>query len=81
MKQNDLIDLIILDVIMPKMGGGDVLKRIREIDPHVKILIASGYSESGRAGEVITEGVNGFIQKPTTLKELSEKVRGILDGI
>jgi two-component system, cell cycle sensor histidine kinase and response regulator CckA len=77
-ENKDTIDLIILDVIMPKMGGKDALNRIKEIDPDTKILIASGYSENGKAGEIITDDVDGFIQKPTTLRELSEKVSRVL---
>ncbi len=74
------IDLVILDVIMPKMGGKDTLAGLREADPGVKVLITSGYTLNGKAGEIDMSGVEGFIQKPATLREFSEKIRKVLDG-
>ncbi len=76
--KKDKIDLVILDYIMPKMGGKEVLIRLKEIDPDVKILVASGYSENGQAKEIIAEGADGFIQKPSQLNELHRKIIEIL---
>ena len=71
-------DLIILDMIMPGMGGGEVYDRMKEIDPGVKVLLSSGYSIDGRATEILERGCNGFIQKPFSMKHLSQKIREIL---
>jgi PAS domain S-box-containing protein len=73
------IDLVILDMIMPGMSGGETFDRLHEINPGIKTLLSSGYSINGQAQEILDRGCNGFIQKPFLLKNLSRKVREILD--
>ena len=70
---------MILDLVMPDMGGGGTYDRMKDIDPKVKVLLSSGYSTNGRATEILDRGCNDFIQKPFKMKELSEKLREILD--
>ncbi len=72
------IDLVILDMIMPDIGGGEVFDRMREIDPEIKVLLASGYS-MGDAAEIIERGCNGFIQKPFSMEKLSHAIREVID--
>ncbi len=60
----DEIDLVLLDIVMPIMGGAETLDKLKEINPKVKVLLSSGYSESGQAQAIIDRGVRGFIQKP-----------------
>ncbi len=72
------IDLVILDMIMPQLGGGQVYDRLKETNPHVKVLLSSGYSVEGQASDILKRGCDGFIQKPFTIEELSQKVREIL---
>lgn len=74
------IDLIILDMIMPGMGGGEVYDNLKAIDPDIKVLLSSGYSINGRATEILDRGCNGFIQKPFDIKKLSNRIRKIIDG-
>ena len=74
------IDLVILDMIMPGMSGGQTYDKLREIDPSVKVLLSSGYSIDGEASEILKRGCNGFIQKPFNIKALSSKLREILDN-
>ena len=74
------IDLVILDMIMPKMGGRETFLKLKEIDPRVRVLLSTGYSQNGNAQEIIGEGMMGFIQKPYQVNELLSKVRLILDG-
>ena len=74
------IDMVILDMIMPDMNGGEVYDRIKEKNPEVKVLLSSGYSIDGAASEIMNRGCNGFIQKPFKMKKLSQKLREILDG-
>jgi len=69
------IDLVVLDMIMPEMGGKETFERIREIDPDVKILISSGYSLGENTAEILERGGSGFIQKPFTMMELAQKIR------
>jgi two-component system, cell cycle sensor histidine kinase and response regulator CckA len=77
-EQGETIDLVILDMVMPKMGGGEVFDRLKAIDSAVKVLLSSGYSINGKASEIIDRGCVGFIQKPFNLAQLSEKVQSVL---
>jgi CheY-like chemotaxis protein len=74
------IDLIILDMIMPKMDGGITFDKIRELHPSVPVILSSGYSINEQATQIMRRGCNGFLQKPFGLSELSKKIRSILDG-
>jgi PAS domain S-box-containing protein len=73
------IDLVILDMIMPGMDGSKTFDRIREICPQMPVMLSSGYAISGQAEQIMNRGCNGFIQKPFSVYELSQKVRQILD--
>ncbi len=72
------IDLVILDMILPDMGGGDVFDAIKEIDPGATVLLASGYSLEGQAERIIKRGCDDFIQKPFTIEQLSQKIRELI---
>ena len=74
-----LIDLVILDMIMPDMGGGKTYDELKAIDPDINVLLSSGYSIDGQASKILDRGCNGFIQKPFGMKELSRELREILD--
>ncbi|MBN2126163.1 MAG: response regulator [Deltaproteobacteria bacterium] len=78
-RNRDRVDLVILDMIMPEMGGGETFDRLKGIDPGVRVLLSSGYSLNGRAREILDRGCAGFIQKPFGLYDLSKKMREILD--
>ena len=75
----DEIDIVILDMIMPNMGGGDTYDKLKEVDSDIKVLLSSGYSVDGQATEILERGCNGFIQKPFNMIDLSQKIRKILD--
>ncbi len=79
-ERGDEIDLVILDMIMPEMNGAEVFAKLREINPKIKVLLASGYSVEGQASKIMAQGCNGFIQKPFTLELLSTKIDEILKG-
>lgn len=72
------IDLIILDMIMPGMGGGETFDRLKQIDPEVRVLLSSGYSLEGQAKDILNRGCLGFIQKPYKIEELAAKIQDIL---
>jgi PAS domain S-box-containing protein len=78
-EQRGKIDLVILDMIMPGMGGGETYDRLKEIDGNVKVILSSGYSINGQATEIMDRGCDGFIQKPFAMEDLSRKVREVLD--
>jgi CheY-like chemotaxis protein len=73
------ISLVILDLIMPKMGGKDCLKGLLAIDPKLKVLVASGLSGNASTTDSIEMGAKGFVSKPFRIKELLGQVRKILD--
>jgi signal transduction histidine kinase len=73
------ISLVILDMIMPDMGGGEAFDCIKEINPDALVLLASGYSLEGEASEIMDRGCNGFVQKPYSLQLLSEKVTALMN--
>jgi len=73
-------DLVILDMIMPSMGGGETYDRMKEFSPTIKVLLSSGYSINGQAKEILKRGCDGFIQKPFTLGEVSKAIRAVLGG-
>jgi PAS domain S-box-containing protein len=75
----DRIDIVILDMIMPYLNGGEVYKLMKEINPEVKVLLSSGYSLNGQAESIMERGCNGFIQKPFDVVQLSQKIREVLD--
>ena len=77
-KNHDSIDLVILDMIMPDMNGGEVHDRLKEIAPGAKILLSSGYSIDGQATEILERGCDGFIQKPFNMEKLPQKIREVL---
>ena len=77
-KNADKIDLVIMDMIMPGMGGGETFDHLKEIDPDIKVLLSSGYSINGQASEILKRGCDGFIQKPFNINQLSEKIQGII---
>ena len=78
-EHKDRIDLVILDLIMPDMGGGETFDRLRELAPDIKVLLSSGYSIRNQAKAILDRGGNGFIQKPFELKQLSQKIRSIIE--
>ncbi len=77
-ESGDMIDLVILDLIMPEMSGTETFDRLKRIDPAVRVLLSSGYSLEGEAQALLDRGCDGFIQKPFTIAQLKEKIERIL---
>jgi PAS domain S-box-containing protein len=78
-KEYGKINLVILDLIMPGMGGSLCLQELVKINPLAKVIIASGYSISGLEKEVIEAKSKGFIRKPYNVREMLNLVREVLD--
>jgi signal transduction histidine kinase/DNA-binding LytR/AlgR family response regulator len=74
------IDLVILDIVMPEMDGEEVYARMKQIEPELHVLLASGYSIDWQARKLIEAGCHGFIQKPFKFNELSLQIRKILEN-
>ena len=77
-ENQDKIHMVILDMIMPDIGGGDTFDSLKEINPDAKVLLSSGYSINGQAQEILDRGCNGFAQKPFSIADISKKIREIL---
>ena len=77
-EHKEKIDMVILDMIMPGMGGGRVFDKIKEMNPEVRVLLSSGYSIDGQATEILRRGCDDFIQKPFSINKLSEKISEFL---
>jgi CheY-like chemotaxis protein len=76
--QKGNIDLVILDLILPKMSGTITYEKLKALDPQVTVLLSSGYSQKGQAQELLDRGVQGFIQKPFRLIDLAKAIRMLL---
>lgn len=77
-QQEDDIDLILLDMIMPEMTGAQTFDQLKAINPEVRVLLVSGYSADGQAADILGRGCLGFIQKPFRTDTLSRKIQEAL---
>lgn len=78
--QRDKISLVILDLIMPDMGGNQCLEKLLKIDPQVKVLIASGFAADGLTKKAIESGSRGLLAKPYDSAKMLKAVREVLDA-
>jgi PAS domain S-box-containing protein len=79
-KQHDAVDIVILDVVMPDMGGEETLARLRRINPSIVIALSSGYTLDRQVTQIMQQGCKTFIQKPFTIATLAQKLREALDS-
>jgi two-component system, cell cycle sensor histidine kinase and response regulator CckA len=79
MEHDKEIDLVILDMVMPEMGGREAYVRLRELNPRIRTILSTGYAEDDRARELMSMGVMAFVQKPYRVEELAAVVRSVLD--
>ncbi|MBP7462510.1 MAG: response regulator, partial [Candidatus Delongbacteria bacterium] len=73
------IRMVILDVIMPKMGGQETLQYLKSMNPEVKVIVSTGYSEESKLDRIIKDGVCGIVFKPYKYTQLLQKIRQFLD--
>jgi len=77
----DKIDLLLTDMVMPEMGGEELAEQVHNLNPEIKILLCSGYTQSNVfMNESPTNNKFFFITKPYTIQKLDQKIRQILDG-
>ncbi|MDD8012381.1 MAG: response regulator [Acidobacteriota bacterium] len=79
-READGIDMVLLDMVMPRLGGRETFLQLQQIDPKVRVLFSTGYSQNETVNEILALGVRGFIQKPYQVSSLLAKVRDILDA-
>ncbi|PID39590.1 MAG: hypothetical protein CR984_06465 [Proteobacteria bacterium] len=77
-EHKDRINLLILDLVMPDLGGEIVYDHIKSAKPEVRVILSSGYSIEGQAESILKKGCDGFIQKPYNLNQLARKISEIL---
>jgi two-component system, cell cycle sensor histidine kinase and response regulator CckA len=78
-RERDKISLVILDLIMPEMGGKQCLEELLRIDPKARVLIASGFAADGQTRKAVEIGARGFVDKPYNMKGMLKAVREVLD--
>jgi len=78
-RERNRISLVILDLIMPRLGGWQCLEKLRTLDPMVKVLISSGYASGGAIPEPTKLGAKGFVPKPYDARQMLQTVREVLD--
>jgi two-component system, cell cycle sensor histidine kinase and response regulator CckA len=79
LREGEKISLMILDLIMPEMGGDKCLEEILAINPDAKIVISSGAAVKGKKKETVESGARGFVSKPFQLRDMLKTVREVLD--
>ena len=77
-KHRTVIDLIILDMVMPGIGGSEVFDKIKQRDTNAKIILSSGYSRDSQANAIMSRGCDAFIQKPFRLQDLSKLIQSLI---
>jgi CheY-like chemotaxis protein len=77
--QRGKIDALVTDVVMPRMGGPELVTRLRRMRPGLRVLFASGYTEQGAAFSEILDASSTFLQKPFTDRSLTQALRQLLD--
>src|SRR5437867_5479128 len=74
------IDLVLLNTGLPKLGGAEVFRMLKEINPGVKVIFLSGYFDNELKSHLLREGAIHFIQKPYNTNEVLERIREALDA-
>ncbi|MGB2956501.1 MAG: response regulator, partial [Anaerolineales bacterium] len=78
-KDAEQVDLVILDLNMPGMGGKRCLEKLVVMNPRIKVIIASGYSVNGPTKDAIDAGAKGFVGKPYEVRQMLQAIRKVMD--
>jgi signal transduction histidine kinase len=78
-KQHE-IDLAILDMGMPRMGGAELFVQMKKINANLRVIVSSGYSADREGRKMLEQGALGYLQKPYTAEQLARTVRGVLEA-
>lgn len=79
-EHSDEIDAVILDMVMPDINGDKVFGHLRDINPTIKILLSTGYSEDEHIEDLIANGNASFIQKPFTIETITPVLKELLES-
>lgn len=72
------MDLVILDLVMPRMNGRQTFEKIKALDPEIKVVVSSGFSREEEIAEMMQQGCDGYILKPFDMSTLSKKLDAVL---
>lgn len=75
-----MVDLVLLDMIMPKAGGHETFLKLKAIDSNVKVLLSSGFVNEKAVEDLLAQGACGFLPKPHRLPVVAKAIRDVLDG-
>jgi DNA-binding NtrC family response regulator len=73
----DSVNVVILDLVMPDLGGAEAVDEIKKINPDAKIMLSSGYGRDGSTNDIM-KSCSGFIQKPFSMQQLSEAIQAVI---
>jgi signal transduction histidine kinase/ActR/RegA family two-component response regulator len=76
----DEIDLVIADMVMPRISGPELFASMKEINPSVRVIVSSGYSHDQEGERMLRHGCLGYLQKPYSIESLNRAVRSVLDS-
>jgi len=76
---NGLVDLVLLDMIMPKAGGHQTFYRIKSLDPEAKVILSSGFVSEDEVHDLLKQGACGFLPKPHRINMVAHAIRNALD--
>jgi len=74
------IDLVVLDLTMPRMGGMETFRALKAMKPDIKVILSSGYTQDSRTEKIMSAGARAFVQKPYQAQELARVVRHVLES-
>lgn len=77
-RHREEVGLVILDVAMPVMGGKDCFLRLRELDPTIPVLVASGFAKQGGVDDLLSSGATGYLAKPYDLTQMGSAIHHCL---
>ena len=78
-KCKDKAAIVILDLMLPDLGGDEVFDELRKINPDINVLLVSGFKRDPRIADLLIRGCDGFLKKPYSIEELSQAIRDIID--
>ncbi len=78
-ENRERIGLVLLDILMPEMGGAEVFRLIRAMDPSARVIITSAYAERETIGQLLCEGANSFMAKPYRIEELRREIDKVFE--
>jgi two-component system cell cycle sensor histidine kinase/response regulator CckA len=79
-QKKDEIDLVLLDLVMPRLGGAGCFEQLKEVNPNVKVVLMSGFTRNHRVNDLMESGCLFFLRKPFELTDLLAITREVTRG-